>query len=219
MTPSRRQFVASIATVPLMSSAAFAQPRAATNTSDPVLDQILSDLRELSAEFENEPRSRKATMRAMESTLGIGAAHLATYYDGDFKAKLRRHQSRLGRAVLTQDLVNRARDSRQSNVTHEAVDAGITRLDQRGLSGCLRDVRETIRKIRLQAPDQMQAAGFAATQYDYCADLYWMISMMEGVVAIVCGIALLEPTPGGEIACGALTLSIGLLYLQRSIFC
>ena len=56
-------------------------------------------------------------------------------------------------------------------------------------------------------------------QFDYCADLRWMISMMEAVVAIACGIALLEPTPGGEIACGAITLALGLLYAQRAWWC
>ena len=46
-----------------------------------------------------------------------------------------------------------------------------------------------------------------------------MISMMEAMVQIACAIAILEPTVGGEIACGAMGLALGLLYLQRALFC
>jgi hypothetical protein len=215
MSPNRRQFVAAIATVPFLPQAAGARQRAVPGP-DPVLDQVLADLRDLSAEFEAQRGSRKATMRAMESTLGVGAAHLAARYDADFKAALRRGQARLGRAALVQDIVTQAHQDKR-NVSHETVDAAITRLEQRGVSGCFRDVQQTIRKVRLQAPDQIQAA--IAVQFDYCSDLMWMISIMEAVTSIACGISLLEPTPGGEIACGAMLLALGLLYLQRVWFC
>ncbi len=46
-----------------------------------------------------------------------------------------------------------------------------------------------------------------------------MIELTNMTIQIVCGIALLEPTPGGEIACGALTLALGLLLLQKTIWC
>ncbi len=46
-----------------------------------------------------------------------------------------------------------------------------------------------------------------------------MISNLEGMVAIVCAIAVLEPTWGGEIPCAALTLALGLLLVQRAWFC
>lgn len=219
MIPSRRQFVASIATVPFLPYAADAQPRTATRAPDAVLDRVLADLRELSIEIDTQPGTRKASMRAMESALGIGAAHLSAHYDADFRAALRRRLGREGRAALVQDVVTRAHAGQNQNLSHETVDAAMTRLEQRGLSGAFLDVQQTIRKIRLQAPEQIQAAGFHAVQFDYCADLMWMISMMEAVAQIACAIAILEPTVGGEVACGALGLALGLLYLQRALFC
>ena len=218
MTPSRRQFVASIATVPFLVQSTGARQRAAVAT-DPTLDQILRDLRDLTAEFEAQPGSRKATLRAMESTLGIGAAHLATQYDPDFQSTLRRRQRRQGRTALVQDLLNLAHDKKQHQVSPDTIDAALTRLEQRGLAGCWRDMQQTVRKVRLQAPDPMQAAAVRHLQFDYCSDLLWMISLMEGVVAVACGIAILEPTPGGEIICGALTLALGMLLIQRTFFC
>jgi hypothetical protein len=219
MIPNRRQFVASIATVPFLPYAAAAQPRVAARAPDAVLDQILGDLRELSIEVETQQGSRKPALRAMESALGIGAAHLATHYDADFRLALRRGQQRRGRAALIQDIVNHAYRSGKQSLRHEAVDAALTRLEQRGISGCFRDVQQTIRKVRLQAPDQIQAASMRALQFDYCSDLQWMISMMESIVQIACAIAILEPTVGGEIACGALGLALGLLLAQRALFC
>jgi hypothetical protein len=218
MTPSRRQFVASIATVPFLVQSTDARQRAATGADDPTLDQIVRDLRDLTAEFEAQPASRKAALRAFESTLGIGAAHLATRYDADFQSALRRRQRRQGRTALVQDLVNQAHERKNHNVSYDTVDAALTRLEQRGLAGCWRDMQQTVRKIRLQAPEPIQAAALRS-QFDYCSDLSWMINMMEGIVAIACGIAILEPTIGGEIICGALTLALGMLMLQRAFFC
>lgn len=62
MIPSRRQFVASIATVPFLPYAAAAQPRAATRGPDAVLDRVLADLRGLSIEVETQPGTRKSSM-------------------------------------------------------------------------------------------------------------------------------------------------------------
>lgn len=219
MSASRRQFVASIAAVPFLPYAAAAQPRAQPGASDPVLDQVIADLRELGAEFDAQPASRKSTMRAMESTLGIGAAQLAVAYDARYAAAIRRRIARQGRAALVQDIVNHAHANRNHNVAHDLIDAGLTRLEQRGLSGCFRDIQQTIRKVRLQSPDQIQAASGRTLQFDYCADLQWMINMMESVVQIACAIAILEPTVGGEVACGAMGLALGLLYAQRALFC
>jgi hypothetical protein len=216
MIPSRREFVASIATMPFLPQALERRPAGAP---DPVLDQILADLRELSAELESQPRSRKATMRAMESAMSVGAAHLAAHYDADFQSALRRRMAKTGRTVLVQDIVTQAHDRNNHDVSYDAVDAAITRLQSRGLSGSFRDVQEATRRVRLQAPEQIQAAAFPAVQWDYCSDLNWMISIMEAVTAIACGIAILEPTPGGEIACGAMTLALGLLLLERAFFC
>jgi hypothetical protein len=217
MTPSRRQFVISIAAVPFLSQEARAQPRSPAKSVDPVLDQIVSDLQDLTIEFEAQPRSRKATLRALESTLSVGAAHIANY-DAPIQAALRRRQARDGRASLIDDLAMLSRDKRR-DVSPAAVEAAMTRLEQRGISGCFRDVQATVRKIRLQAPEQIQAAALAPVQWDYCSDLNWQIEMLEGMVAIVCGIAMLEPTPGGEAVCGAITLLIGILYSARAWFC
>ena len=220
MTPSRRQFVASIATVPFLPQVGgTAQRNTPGRRADPVLDQVLANLRELSAELESQPRTRKATLRAIESTLGVGATHLAAHYDKELQSAIKRGQARLGRAALIQDIVAHARKSGSSDVTHEGIDAAMTRLEQRGVSGCFRDVQEITRRLRVQAPEQVQAAAAVTVQFDYCADLIWMIDLMNMTIQIVCGIAILEPTPGGEIACGALTLSLGLLLLQKMIWC
>ncbi|HWI18215.1 MAG TPA: hypothetical protein VNT81_10740 [Vicinamibacterales bacterium] len=220
MTPNRRQFVAALATVPLVVQSASAQRRTPVTTADPVLEQIVAELRALAGEFENaQPGTRKSLLRAMESTLGAGAAHLQANYDAGFQAALRRRESRGGRAALVHELMLRGHDARQHNMTHEAIDAAMTRAARQGLSGSFRNVQQTLRRIRLQAPDQIQAASLTSVQYDYCADLNWMISNMEGMVMIVCAIAVLEPTWGGEIPCAALTLALGLLLVQRSWFC
>ncbi len=221
MTPNRRQFVASIATVPFVLQSAGAQQPDSKNRAyvDPVLDEIVADLRRLAAEFETQPSSRKATLRAMESTLGIQAAHLATYYDGNIRATVRRRRTRIGKPALIQEIVTKAHDARTHNVTHEDVDAGLTRLEQRGLAGVVRDVQQTIRRVRLSAPDQFEAVAVRTTQYNYCSDLNWMIQQAEVAAAIACGIAILEPTPAGEAACGAVTLALGLLLAQRAWFC
>ena len=221
MTPDRRQFVASLAGVPLLfQSATAAQPAASqAGFSDPVLDQIIADLRELKAEVEADRGPRKQTLRAIEITLGIQAAHLSAHYDAHVRTALRRRQARLGRPTFVQELLNLAHDRKQHDVSYQTLDAALTRLNERGLAGCLRDVRQAIKNIRLNAPDGLQPVALGGVQWDYCKDLQWQIQMMEAVVAIACGIAFLEPTVGGEIACGAMTLALGLLYAQRAWFC
>lgn len=222
MTPDRRQFVASLAGVPLLvqfPAAAAQRPAPQAGFSDPVLEQIIADLRELKAEVEADKVPRKQTLRAIEATLGIQAAHFGAHYDAQVRSALRRREARLGRSGLIQELLNVAHDRKQHEVTYQALDAGLTRLYERGLSGSLRDVRQTIRNLRLHAPDGLQPAALRGMQYDYCSDLNWQIQMMETLVAIACGLAILEPTVGGEIACGAMTLALGLLYAQRAWFC
>lgn len=219
MTPSRRHFVTTLAAVPFLTLGASAQRRPPGAPADPVLEQILEDLRAQAAEFEAQTGSKKTAMRAMEATLGIGAAHLAANYDTEFRQALRRGLARSGRAALIDDVITHARKAGSQNVTHETIDAAMTRYEQVGLSGCFRDMQRTIRRVRLQAPDQIQAARAAAIQWDYCSDLNWMISNLEGLVNVVCAIAILEPTWGGEIPCAALILCLGLLQLQRSWFC
>jgi hypothetical protein len=222
MTPDRRQFVASLAGVPLLLQSAQPAPRSAAAQAagpDPVLEQIIADLRELKAEVEADKVPRKQTLRAIEATLGVQAAHFSAHYDAQVRSALRRREARLGRSGLIQELLNIAHDRKQHELTYQSLDAGLTRLYERGLSGALRDLRQTIRNLRLHAPDGLQPAALRAMQWDYCSDLRWQIQMMETIVAIACGIAFLEPTVGGEIACGAMTLALGLLYAQRMWFC
>ena len=225
MTPDRRQFVASLAGVPLLlqfptaTTAAAQRPAPQTAVSDPVLAQIIADLRELKAEVDADKVPRKQTLRAIEATLGVQAAHFSAHYDAQVRSALRRREARLGRSGLVQELLNVAHDRKQHEVTYQALDAGLARLQERGLSGTLRDLRQSIRNLRLHAPDGVQPAALRAMQWDYCRDVLWQIQMMESVVAIACGIAILEPTVGGEIACGAMTLALGLLYASRSWFC
>ena len=221
MTPDRRQFVASLAGVPLLFQSATAAQPATTraNFSDPVLEQIIADLRELKAEVEADKAPRKQTLRAIEITLGVQAAHLSAHYDAPLRTALRRREARLGRSTFVQELLNLAHESKQHDVTYQTLDAALSRLHLRGLSGSLRDVRQAIRNLRLHAPDGLQPAALRGMQFDYCRDLQWQIQMMESLVAITCGIAILEPGPFGEAACGAMTLALGLLYAQRAWWC
>lgn len=221
MTPDRRQFVASLAGVPMLLQSVTATQRSASRAgfSDPVLEQIIADLRELKSDVEADLAPRKQTLRALETTLGIQAAHMSAHYDASVRTVLRRREARLGRPGFVQELLNLAHDRKQHDVTYQTLDAALTRLNERGISGSLRDVKQAIRNIRLNAPDGLQPAALRAMQYDYCSDLRWQIQMMESVVAIACGLALLEPGPFGEAACGAMTLALGLLYAQRLWWC
>ena len=221
MTPSRRNFVASLVGVPLVLQSASAQQRTPGNTTfvDPVLDQIMSDLRSLAAEFESQPSSQKATMRAMESTLGIQAAHMAVHYDPSLLARVRRRRTRIGRALFVQEIVTMAHDNRNHDLSYDRVDAALTRLEQRGLAGTLRDMQQAMKKLRQNLPDQFKAVTIRPAQYDYCSDLRWVIEIAEAAVAIACGIAIMEPSPAGEAACGAMTLALGIYYAQRAFWC
>ena len=222
MTPDRRQFVASLAGVPLLfqfPTAAAQRSAAQAGFSDPVLEQIIADLRELTSEVEADRAPRKQTLRAIETTIGIQAAHFSAHYDAHVRTALRRREARLGRPGLVQELLNVAHDRKQHDVTYQTVDAALTRLNERGVSGALRDVRQAIRNIRLHAPDGLQPAAMRGMQFDYCSDLRWHIQLLETLSTIACAIAILEPSPAGEAACGALLLALGLLYAQRMWWC
>jgi hypothetical protein len=125
----------------------------------------------------------------------------------------------VGRANFVHEIVTMAHDKKHHDVTYENVDAQLTRLEQRGVAAVVRDIQQTIRKLRRDAPDQFNLAALGRAQFDYCSDLNWMIRQTEAAVSIACGIAILEPTPAGEAACGAITLALGLLYAQRSWWC
>ena len=67
MTPSRREFVASIAAMPFVAQSAVSQQRQPPS-ADPILEQLASDLRGLSVEFETQPGSRKPSSGCSCST-------------------------------------------------------------------------------------------------------------------------------------------------------
>lgn len=216
MTPNRRQFVVSMAGVPLLLQSASAQPQSAQSARfvDPVFDEIMANLRGLVTEFETQPAARKATLRAIESTLGIQAAHLAAHYDPDLRGALRRRLTRDGRAAFIQQIVTDASHKNQ-NVSYEAVDSALTRFDRTGLAGILRDVQQTIRRVRQQAPEQFQAVAMNRGQYDYCADLNWMIELAQMSAAIACAFVMF---PAGQAACAAASLAVALLLAQKMWF-
>src|SRR5688500_10684831 len=101
---SRRQFVsASLAGLPMLAYASTAAPAPLSRQAaasgpgknvlvDPVLDQTINTLRELVAEGDAKPASRKASARAIEATLGVQAAHIGLHYDAQLQRALRRRQ-------------------------------------------------------------------------------------------------------------------------------
>jgi hypothetical protein len=212
---SRRQFVtASLAGLPMLaySSAAapapFAPQVAARGPGgpilvDPVLDQTIATTRELVAEGEARPASRKQSARAIEAMLGIQAAHIGLHYDAQLQRGLRRRQARVGRAALIDEMVRSARDHNRQTVTHELVDAVLTTLEQGGFSACLRELQRTVRAARLNAPDAFQVAMLRPAQFDFCADVKRAIEFAEIAAGIICSLAVLEPTLALEPFCAA----------------
>jgi len=170
---------------------------------DPVLDQTITTVRELVAEADAKPASRKESARAIEATLGIQAAHIRLHYDAQVQRGLRRRQSRVGRAAMIDEMVRSAHDHNRHTVTHELVDAALTKLEQGGFSSCLRDLQRALRAARLNSPDLIQAAALRSTQYDFCADVRMMIEAAEIAAAVICSIAVLEPTLALEPFCAA----------------
>jgi hypothetical protein len=228
---SRRNFVtASLAGLPMLAYASSAAPAApATQAAasaqnknvlvDPVLEQTFATLRELAAEGEAKPSSRKASARAIEATLGVQAAHIALHYDPQLQRALRRRQGRIGRAALIDELVRSAHDHQRHNVTHEQVEVVLTKLEQGGFAGCLRDVQRALRVARLNAPDPVQAAALLPAQYDFCSDLRWVIEVAEQAAAIICSIAVLEPTWALEPFCAAAGLAVATYKAMQWLWC
>ncbi len=227
---SRRQFVAaSLAGLPMLAHASSAPaaltPQAASAGQgrnllvDPVLEQTFMTLRELAAEGEAKPSSRKASARAIEATLGVQAAHIALHYDPQVQRALRRRQARVGRAALIDEMVRSAHDHKRHNVTHEQVDVVLTKLEKGGFSGCLRDLQRALRAARLNAPDAVQAAALLPGQYDFCADLRWVIEIAEQAAAIICAIAVLEPTFAMEPFCAAAGLAVAMYKAMQWLWC
>jgi hypothetical protein len=226
---SRRQFVTtSLAGLPMLAyasstPAAFAPLAAPAQTGpilvDPVLDQTITTVRELVAEGEAKPASRKTNARAIEATLGIQAAHIGLHYDAQLQRGLRRRQARVGRAALIDEMVKSARDHKQHDVTHDLVESELTKLEQGGFSGCLRDLQRALRAARLNAPDAIQAAMLRPAQFDFCADVQRAIEAAEIAAGIICAIAVLEPTLALEPFCAAAGLALAAYKALKWWFC
>ena len=220
MEKSRRQFVAaSLAGFPMLAYSGSAAPAAFASQGrgpepggpilvDPVLDSTITSVRELVAEGDAKPASRKPNARAIEAVLGIQVAHIGLHYDAQVQRALRRRQARVGRAVLIDELVKSAHDRKHHAVTPELVDAALTKLTQDGFSGCLRDLQRALRAARLNAPDAVQAATLRPAQYDFCTDCKMMIEATSMAAEIICAIAFLEPTLGLEPFCAAAGLLV-----------
>lgn len=175
---------------------------------DPVLDSTIATLRELVAEGDARPASRKASARGIEAILGVQAAHVGLHYDAQVQRALRRREARVGRAVLIDDLVRSAHNHQRHSVTPELIDSALTKLAKDGVSGCLRDLQRALRAARLNAPDAVQAAGFRTTQFDFCADVRMMIEAATIAMEIICAIAILEPTFALEPFCAAAAMIV-----------
>jgi hypothetical protein len=161
--------------------------------------------------------SRKAS--APEVTLGVQAAHIALHYDPQLQRALRRRQARVGRAALIDEMVRSAREHKHDVVTHELVDTVLTKLEQGGFAGCLRDLQRALRAARLNAPDAFQAATLRPAQYDFCADCRMMIEFAEVAMGIICSIAVLEPTLALEPFCAAAGLIVASYKLMYWWWC
>lgn len=224
MTTNRRHFVGSLVGVPLLlgSAPAFSLTTQPVNR-DPVLDQILADFRDLTAEAKARPDNRKATLRALETSLAIQAAHVSAHYDSHIQNSLKRRIARVGRATVVNEAVAFGHGDRNGgqhpSVTFEAVEAAFTLLAQRGYAGILRDAQRALRQVRLQAPDAVQAVSVRSAQFDYCLDLRWQIQMLEAAMALTCSLALVEPTPFLEAGCAAQGIVLAGLLIQQMWWC
>ena len=212
--PSRRQFVAaSLAGLPmLVQSSTAAAPRlppqaggagAPALTGDPVLDQTVASLRELVAEGEAKPESRREIGRAIEATLGLHAAHVAANYDARIQRGLKLAEARLGRAALVEQVLRHARHNGRHGITHEAADAMLTKLAKHGYAGAVRDLQKALRAARLQSPEGLRAVTLTGSQYDFCLDVKWMIELAEFAAGMICMFAAMEPTLALEPFCVA----------------
>jgi hypothetical protein len=194
--PSRRQFVAaSLAGLPMLAHASSAPAvQRAGASGDPVLDQTVASLRELVVEGEAKPGSRKEIGRAIEATLGLHAAHVAANYDARIQRALKLAEARLGRAALVEQVLRHAHHQGRHGITHDAVEATLTKLGKHGYAGSVRDLQKALRAARLQSADGLRAVTLTGTQYDFCTDVKWMIELAELAAGIICMIAAMEPT-------------------------
>ena len=195
--PSRRQFVsASLAGLPVLASGTAtlvgissrtltASAQQSNSMTDHVLDAIMADFRALRREGDEKPAQRRNILRATESLTGLLAAQLGQQYDPDLKRAIRQQLQRKGRQALVQEITAMAN---KPEITHEKIDAMLTWLQRDGIRGVLLDAQKGLRRMRENMPDYLQARS--TTQYDFCADLHWIISIAESAAAIACAIAV-----------------------------
>lgn len=183
--------------------------------SDPVLDAIIADFHELRREGDAQPGQRRGAVRAAETLNGVLAAHLGKHYDQDLKRAIRQQLQRKGRQALVQDITAKAN---KADITHEKVDAMLTRLDRDGMAGVLRDVQKVLKRLRDNHPDFLQVRA-TTVQYDFCADLNWIILLTETAAAIACSLAMANGgvNPAFDAACLAATAALA-MYLMMKIW-
>ena len=145
----------------------------------------------------------------METLTGVLAAHLGKHYDADLKRGMRQQLRQQGRQAFVQDIVTRAN---KPEFTHEKVDAMLTRLERDGMSGILRDLQKSMKRVRESLPpDVMQVRSTA--QFDFCADVRWMVEIAEFSAALACGIAWIGPAAAAACS-GASVYLAGVLALK-----
>lgn len=174
---SRRQFVLSVAAgVPLLALAGKVE---AQQTSDPVLDQILADFKELKREGDEKPAQRRAAVRGFETLTGVLAAHYGKNYDADLKRVIRRGLQTKGRQALVHEITSKIN---KPGITHEKVDAALALMERDGLAGVLREGQKAFKRVRENAPEVMQVK----LQFDFCADARWYADLYDMMAQVAC---------------------------------
>jgi hypothetical protein len=199
MAIGRREFVGTTAFLFAGLGSAAAIRQEARENSDPVLEAILADFRELIHEGNERPAARRGAVRGFETLTSVLAAHLGNVYDANMKNNLRRQLRSKGRQALVHEITVKAN---RPEITHEGIDAMITRFEREGMAGVLRDVQNTLKRIRENLPpDYLQAR--AVIQYQYCSDLIWMIGILEFSAALACALAagMVGLNPEADAAC------------------
>jgi hypothetical protein len=221
--PSRRQFVAaSLSGLPVVvggtlvgitSRPVDASAQQSSPAADTVLEAIAADFHELRREGEQKPGQRRGVVRAAETLTGVLAAHLGQHYDVELKRQIRQQLRRKGLQALVQELsatINRP------DITHDAIEKTLRRLERDGMRGLLLDVQKTITRMREHMPPDFAAVRHA-TQFDFCSDLRWFIDLAEMSAAIACALALgmAALNPGADAACAGATAALAMYFAMK----
>ena len=215
MALSRREFVGTTAFALAGVSSAAGIGQEQRQNSDPVLDAIVANFKELRRDGDEQPGQRRGVLRATETLTGVLAAHLSRHYDPDLKRSIRQQLQRKGRAALVQELTTRVN---KPGITHEAIYSMLARLERDGMGGVLRDVQKATRRMRENAPpDYLQVRS--VTQFDFCSDLNWIIGITEMSAALACALAagFAALNPAADAACAGATMALA-LYLAMKMW-